>query len=86
MAAYCATNAIGAGAAEAAAGIAYTNYVLPKVPWSIHVVKMNRADHDLELHSTHARGSALGLGTLSEQIKSFKPELGTPIAGVNGVG
>src|SRR4051794_32640325 len=53
---------------EFTAGISYTNYIVPEVPWSIHVVRVNRSSNDLELHSTHARGAALGLGTLSDQI------------------
>lgn len=84
LAVYCGTRANAAAPPELGSGIVYTNYVFPQVPWSVHVVKMNRSDHDLEFHSTHARDSAIGLGTLSEQIRSFKPELGTPVAGVNG--
>src|SRR6266403_182178 len=58
----------------------YTNYVMPRVPWSIHVARTSRADHDLEIHSTHARGCALGLATLTDQINSINPHLGTPVA------
>ena len=69
---------------EFAAGLSYTNYFLPKAPWSIHVVRAARSRSDLELHTTHARGCAIGLSTLSEQIKGLKPQLGTPLAGING--
>ena len=65
-------------------GISYTNYIVPAVPWSIHVARLSRSNHDLEIHCTHARGRALGLSTLSEQIRSFNPECGTPVAAVNG--
>jgi len=69
---------------EFAAGISYTNYRVRSVPWSIHVARVSRVRHDLELHSTHARRAALGLETLSSQVKSVPPELGTAIAAVNG--
>ena len=69
---------------EFAAGISYTNYRVQSVPWSIHVARVSRSSHDLEFHSTHARGAALGLQTLSEQVKSIPPVLGTALAAVNG--
>src|SRR6266581_5039661 len=50
-------------------GLSYTNYRVADVPWSIHVVRMERSDSHFEIHSTHAGGGALGLSTLSDQIK-----------------
>ena len=78
------TGSAATPAQSAGIGLFYTNYIVPREPWSIHVVGVSRADHDLEIHSTHARGRALGLATLSEQIKSINPRLGTPVAGING--
>jgi hypothetical protein len=69
---------------EFARGISYTNHRVAGVPWSINIVRVDRSRPELELHSTHARGTVMGLGTLSEQIRSIKPEIGVPLAGVNG--
>lgn len=69
---------------ESTAGIAYTNHRVASVPWSIHVVRVDRSRSDLSIHSVHATGGALGLSPLSEQIKTLKPEQGTPLAGLNG--
>jgi len=65
-------------------GFTYQNDRDTEVPWSIHVVKVDRSNTDLELHTTLAKGTVLGLGTLSDQIKLLPPELGRPVAAVNG--
>lgn len=65
-------------------GVAYANDIVPKEPWSIHLVRVDRSRHELELRSAHAMNSALGLSTLTAQIKATKPEWGVPVAGVNG--
>jgi hypothetical protein len=64
--------------------LSYTNYYIASVPWSIHVVRVTRANSTFEFHSVHAGNSALGLSTLSAQIASLSPELGTAVAGING--
>src|SRR5215469_3804124 len=65
-------------------GLRYTNYLEPKIPWSIHVVKVDRSNRSLEIHSMHAGGGALGLSTLSDQIALVNPALGRPVAAING--
>src|SRR5438128_2621459 len=65
-------------------GLDYTNYRVASVPWSIHVVRLDRTNSAFEIHSMHAGRSALGLGTLSEQMALVSPALGTPCAAVNG--
>jgi hypothetical protein len=65
-------------------GVAYANRRGGWLPLSIHVVRLDRSQSDFELHSTHARGTALGLATLTEQIESMDPALGRPVVGVNG--
>jgi hypothetical protein len=67
-----------------AAGIVYTNQLVPKVPWSVHIVIVDRDDPTLELHSTHAGGGAVGLTPLSVQAAQWDARLGTALAGVNG--
>jgi hypothetical protein len=75
---------LAAPAVEFASGISYTNYLLAQGPWSIHVVRVDRSDPDLQVLSTHAREGVGELSTLSDQIKALKPEHGFPLAGVNG--
>jgi exopolysaccharide biosynthesis protein len=57
---------------------------MPKVPWSIHVAKIERARADLELRSTLARGKVEGLSTLVQQVQALSPAEGQPIAAING--
>ncbi len=65
-------------------GILYTNYLMPEIPWSIHVVRVDRSHRELELDSIHAGGGALGLSPLSEQLALVNPALGAPVAAING--
>ncbi len=65
-------------------GISYRNDRIESAPWSVHVVKVSRDDPTLEIRSTLARGTVLGLSTLSEQARAIPAEIGTPLAGVNG--
>lgn len=84
--------------AEFAPGISYTNYRVAASPaghlrhgvpggqkaFSIHVVRVDRSNPQWTFHSTHAQGTVLSLSPLSEQVQTLKPELGTPVAAVNG--
>ena len=70
-------------------GVAYANHTTtatepPKQLWSIHLVRVDRARRELEMESAHAKNAALGMATLSDQIKAVKREWGVPVAGVNG--
>jgi hypothetical protein len=65
-------------------GINYRNDRIESAPWSVHVVKVSRDDPTLEVRSTLARGTILGLSTVSEQARSIQAEIGTPLAGING--
>src|SRR5690348_11756164 len=67
-----------------ASGIIYTNIRVASEPWSIHVVKIERGNSKLEIHSAHADGRAVGLSTLTAQLKSLPPSLGKPVAAING--
>ena len=69
---------------EVAPGICYTNQHDRRIPWSIHLVRVDRAAPDLELRSVHAHGRALGMSTLGEMIDAVEPESGTPVVAVNG--
>jgi hypothetical protein len=72
------------GFAEVAPGLCYTNQRNSYVPWSIYVVRVDRAAPDLELHSVHAHARALGLSTLGEMVDAWEQALGTPVVAVNG--
>ena len=65
-------------------GVAYTNFVVKEAPWSIHVVRVDRHQTNLEFHTTHARGKSLGLAAVSEQVGAFNPAVGKPLAAING--
>ena len=69
---------------EKMAGVAYTNVIIPTVPWSIHVVKIERAGFKFELQSRHAGEGALGLSTLRDQVAALNPAQGQPVAAING--
>ena len=65
-------------------GVAYQNDRITDVPWSVHIAKVDRSREDITFVSTHAKGTVLGLSTLSEQIKAIPSTAGRPLAGVNG--
>jgi hypothetical protein len=71
-------------ASDVAPGLCYTNLRFPRVPWSIHVVRVERAGRDFEITTTQAREGAGEVSTLSEQIRALKPERGDPLAAING--
>ena len=80
---------VGAGTVHAAeAGgeksVAYKNDRIESEPWSIHIAKIARSDPTLEIRSTLARGTVLGLSTVSDQVLALPPDAGTPLAAVNG--
>lgn len=65
-------------------GLHYLHDEIPKVPVSIHVLKIERSRSEFELHTTLSKGAAISLGTMTEQIKALPPGLGKPIAAING--
>jgi exopolysaccharide biosynthesis protein len=64
--------------------VAYVNEKVPEGPWSVHLVKIDRANPEYEVHSMLAKDAVSGMNTLSEQVKALSPELGRPIAAING--
>ena len=70
--------------AGALPGLVYTNSRIPDVPWSIHVVQLERDNPRYQIQSAHATGGALGLDTLSDQLGILNPALGTAVAAING--
>jgi hypothetical protein len=72
------------GSGRTAHGFAYHHDEVPEKPWSIHIVKISRTNAELELHTTLGKQSRFGLGTLSEQVRAFPPDIGRPVAAING--
>lgn len=63
--------------------IVYTNEVVARIPWSMHVVKVDRSHPELQFQTTLGGGETMGMGTVPEQIKSLPPEAGKPLAAIN---
>lgn len=57
---------------------------IPDEPWSLHVLKIDRTQPDLQLVTGIARNTVLGLAPLSSMIRSVPKTLGRPVAGING--
>src|SRR5260221_2924183 len=70
--------------AETSRAVTYRNDRRPDGPFSIHIVKVDRSRADYEFVTAHARGTVLGLGTVSAQVRLVPPEAGRPIAAING--
>ncbi len=73
-----------AGCGSKPSAISYQHEKLSSGPWSIHVVKFDRSQRDLELRTTLAQETIFGLSTLTEQIRALPQEAGSPLAGLNG--
>jgi hypothetical protein len=71
-------------AGDADSGVFYTNEVVPSVPWSIHIAKIDRASQNLRFTTTLGGGKVLGMGIVSDQLKTLPAEAGAPIAAING--
>ena len=66
------------------AGFTYTHEELSEGPWSVHVFKATRGRPGLEIDTTLGGGDTIGMAGVSEQMKTIPPELGRPLAAVNG--
>jgi hypothetical protein len=74
----------GSNAAPAVEGVTYQRYVVDEVPWSIHVIKIERGRSDFEVITTLGGGSQIGLNTLTRQLRTIPKSVGTPVAAING--
>ncbi len=77
-------SASGGRSATQVDGVSYEHYVVDEVPWSIHVIKIERARPDFEIVTTLGGGSRIGLSSLTRQLRTIPPSVGTPIAAING--
>jgi hypothetical protein len=71
-------------AAPPARGFAYFNDRDRSVPWSIHVLKIDRSHPGLGFGTTLGGTGTIGMDFVSEQVKRLPAEAGRPIAAVNG--
>ena len=65
-------------------GLEYTHRRLGDQPWSIHILKIKQSESEFRFVSTLARDKIFGLAPLKEQLTQIDPELGVPLAAVNG--
>ena len=65
-------------------GLAYTNEIVRGVPWSIHVLKIDRSQKNLGFFSAHAKDRVLGVSLIADQARAVPQEIGRALAGVNG--
>lgn len=65
-------------------GVTYRNDRVASVPWSIHVLKIDRSQKDLIFYAAHARDKVLGVSFLTDQARSVPREIGRAVAGING--
>jgi hypothetical protein len=65
-------------------GIYYRNDKFPEIPWSIHVIKIERSHREFDFITTKAKDAVLGLSTLTDQIKGIPSKAGTPKVAING--
>ena len=73
-----------AGCGRKPSAISYQHEKVSNGPWSIHVVKFDRSRRDMELRTTLAQDTGLGLSTLTDQIRTLPQEAGSPLAALNG--
>ena len=65
-------------------GICYYCDINPRIPLAVHVVRIDRAQKDLEFHTTLGGRGQIGTAVLSDQVNFIKPEMGQPVAAING--
>lgn len=65
-------------------GISYRNDRYPEVPWSIHVIKVDRSHREFDFVTTKAKNTVLALDTLTNQLTLVPPQAGTPKVAING--
>ncbi len=64
-------------------GITYANDRDAVVPWSMSVLKIERAQKDLIFLAPHAKNTVLGVSILAEQAASIPAKTGRAVAAVN---
>ncbi len=65
-------------------GVSYEHFTVEEVPWSIHVIKIERSHPEFDIITTLGGGTRIGLSTLTRQLRTIPRDLGTPVAAING--
>lgn len=65
-------------------GVAYYCDRNPRIPLAVHVVRIDRGQKDLELHTTLGGKDQIGMAVLSQQVTFIDPKIGQPVAAING--
>ena len=65
-------------------GVSYWNERVANVPWSIHIMKIDRSRKDLGFVAGLARDKVLGVSMIADQARAVPVETGKAIGGVNG--
>jgi len=65
-------------------GCRYTNEIVEDMPWSIHIIQIERGRRDFEFCTALGKGDVIGMGTVSDQVKSVPRAYGQPLAAING--
>lgn len=65
-------------------GVVYQHDVIPEVPWSVHIVKVDRRSRELFLTPSLGNGHRIGKATVSDQVRLLPDSLGRPVAAING--
>ena len=66
------------------AGVTYWNERVANVPWSFHVIQIDRSRKDIAFVAGLARNKVLGVSMIADQARAVPAEIGRAIAGVNG--
>lgn len=69
---------------EIGPGVFYVNEWIRDVPWSIHVIKIDRRRGDLRFVTTLGQGRVYGLSTIVDQARSVPAQFGHAVAAING--
>lgn len=64
-------------------GVSYHNDLVPEMPWSVHVVKLDRSRRDYAFTTSLGGGEVIGMSTLAEQVRTLPAAWGTPVAALN---
>ena len=64
--------------------VAYSHEEVKTIPWSIHLIKVDRSQTNLSFQTVAGRGNEFALTPLPEQIRNFPLSAGKVMAAVNG--
>ncbi len=59
----------------------YTNEVVEDMPWSIHIIEIERGRHDFEFCTTLGKGDVIGMGTVLGANQSVAARIRPAIGG-----